>query len=366
MSTILPVTIPNFDPGLAGIAMQPAPKLAEFEVQMAAALKAGMPQAEANVAPPREILRDCQTQPETAFEIKSQLPERTDTAQNENIAVSSISARISAPEPLRPVAQLVQRSTKRVEDRQAESPRLELLQPVLDASQIPVVTLVPEIRTSRDSPSPTEARQQPIVDASLAAPSPNRPAIDLATLQSAKPIETKIAADIPLAQPVSEPASVQTMNGAILAGSFSSAAPVEQPIRGLDISANDWTSRLSHEILAARDSTDPELSFRLTPKHLGTLDVGLTETPAGLVIELRPSSDEAIAIFAREEPRLIEELRQRGVAVADPALQSGASGDGRHSRNGAIPRPFLPFPETDRHPVQDHDQQHGPPTGRYA
>lgn len=138
----------------------------------------------------------------------------------------------------------------------------------------------------------------------------------------------------------------------------------ERPL--LDLHSNDWAARLTHEILIARESATSELTFRLTPRHLGTLEVGLAGTPQGLLVELRPSSEEARAIVAREEPRLIEELRQSGVAVADPALQSGASGDGRHSRNGAIPRPLLPFPETDRNTVQDQDQHHGQPTGRYA
>ena len=140
-----------------------------------------------------------------------------------------------------------------------------------------------------------------------------------------------------------------------------------QPERPLpDLHAHDLAARLSHEILLARESATTELTFRLTPRHLGMLEVGLADTPQGLLVELRPSNEEAKTIVAREEPRLIEELRQRGVAVADPALQSGASGDGRHSRNGAIPRPFLPFPEIDRSTVQDQDQQHGQPTGRYA
>lgn len=144
------------------------------------------------------------------------------------------------------------------------------------------------------------------------------------------------------------------------------AAKLEAASPPLDLQAGDWTTRLSQEIHSAREGPTPELAFRLTPKHLGTLDVELTETPLGLIIELKPSSEEAKAILAREEPRLIEELRQRGVPVADPALQSGASGDGRHSRNGAIPRPFLPFPESDQKMVQDQDQHSSPRQGRFA
>lgn len=144
------------------------------------------------------------------------------------------------------------------------------------------------------------------------------------------------------------------------------AAKLEAASPPLDLQAGDWTTRLSQEILSARETSTPEISFRLTPRHLGTLDVGLTETPLGLILELRPSSEEAKAIIAREEPRLIEELRQRGVPVADPAPQSGANGDGRHNRNGAIPRPFLPFPESDQKTVQDQDQHSGPRQGRFA
>lgn len=133
----------------------------------------------------------------------------------------------------------------------------------------------------------------------------------------------------------------------------------------LDMQNDAWVACLSKEILLAHENGAP-LSFRLAPHFLGALQVGLTETANGLVIELRPSSAEAAAILAREEPRLAEELRQRGVSVSETNLQFGASSDGRNSRSGANLRPFQPLQFSDPHRVQDQNQHRTRPTGRFA
>lgn len=133
----------------------------------------------------------------------------------------------------------------------------------------------------------------------------------------------------------------------------------------LDMQNDAWVASLSKEILLAHENGAP-LSFRLAPHFLGALQVGLTETANGLVIELRPSSAEAAAILAREEPRLAEELRQRGVSVSETNLQFGASSDGRNSRSGANLRPFQPLQFSDPHRVQDQNQHRTRPPGRFA
>jgi flagellar hook-length control protein FliK len=133
----------------------------------------------------------------------------------------------------------------------------------------------------------------------------------------------------------------------------------------LDLQHSEWVAKLSQEIVSAHESGQP-LAFRLAPQFLGELKVGLTETAQGLVIELQPSSREAAAIIAREEPRLVEELRQRGVQVSEATLQFGASNDGRNSRNGANLRPFQPLQLSDPARVQDQNQHHTRPLGRFA
>lgn len=133
----------------------------------------------------------------------------------------------------------------------------------------------------------------------------------------------------------------------------------------LDLQNDAWVASLSHEIVAAHEKGAP-LSFRIAPHFLGELQVGLTETPQGIIIELRPSSAEAAALIAREEPRLVEELRQRGVSVAEANLQFGASSDGRNSRASANFRPFQPLPFSDPIRVQGQNQHRTRPSGRFA
>lgn len=145
----------------------------------------------------------------------------------------------------------------------------------------------------------------------------------------------------------------------------SSAAPAAAAF-SMDMRADGWAARLAHEILSARDCGATGLSLHLAPRHLGSLDIGLSESPAGLVVELRPSSEAAAALIAREQPHLLDELRQRGIPVAETALHFGANGHGRHTRNGAIPQPSQPLPDSDRLPVTDQDQHRAQPNGRFA
>ena len=235
--------------------------------------------------------------------------------------------------------------------------------PVQPASQPQMLAIFAPLPAAL-SPVVEMAGQGQIKSLAVADVAPNRNGISHVAGQP--PPQPQVSAAEPLA-PANITEAMPFETSALSAAMELAQRTQLQPERPLpDLRSNDWAARLSQEILIARQSATPELTFRLTPRHLGTLEIGLADTPQGLLVELRPSNEEAKAIVAREEPQLIEELRQRGVAVAEPPLQSGASGDGRHSRNGAIPRPFLPFPETDRNTVQDQDQQHGQPIGRYA
>jgi flagellar hook-length control protein FliK len=135
--------------------------------------------------------------------------------------------------------------------------------------------------------------------------------------------------------------------------------------RPLDLSSHDWMARLSNEIIAAQRN-DSELAFRLTPQHLGTLEISLSETAQGMIVEMLASKEEAGQIIAREEPRLVEELRQRGVPVAELSLRNGAGDDGRNPRNGANPAPQLPLTMNGPQGHEDQDQQQASQRGRLA
>jgi flagellar hook-length control protein FliK len=287
-------------------------------------------------------------------ESETSTAQETETSKIEIPIDSSIS--VAAPPPVVTAHLAVDHRPKAAKPDDMPPPAQSASQPQWLAIFAPLPT----------TPSPTVemAGQRQIKSHAVADLAPNKSRISHIAAQPPLQAEARSAEHFaPATVTEALPFEASTLSAVIEVAQKTKLQP-ERPLP--DLRSNEWATRLSHEILLARESANSELAFRLTPRHLGTVEVGLADTPQGLLVELRPSSEEAKAIVAREEPRLIEELRQRGVTVADPTLQSGASGDGRHSRNGAIPRPLLPFPEIDRNTVKDEDQQHGQPTGRYA
>jgi len=133
----------------------------------------------------------------------------------------------------------------------------------------------------------------------------------------------------------------------------------------LDISNRDWTGIVAREMVQTR-AVDGTLSFKLAPDHLGSLDVSLTKTLNGLTIELRTTSEAATQAILADQPRLLEELRQKGIMLADYSLRNGVSDDGRRHQSGANAVPYLPFNDADRQTVQDQDQARSPARGRFA
>ncbi len=133
----------------------------------------------------------------------------------------------------------------------------------------------------------------------------------------------------------------------------------------LDMSNRDWTGIVAREMVQTR-AVDGTLSFKLAPDHLGSLDVLLTKTLNGLTIELRTTSEAATQAILADQPRLLEELRQKGIMLADYSLRNGVSDDGRRHQSGANVVPYLPFNDADRQTVQDQDQARSPARGRFA
>ncbi|MEY4999129.1 MAG: hypothetical protein RIS00_1173 [Pseudomonadota bacterium] len=133
----------------------------------------------------------------------------------------------------------------------------------------------------------------------------------------------------------------------------------------LDMSNRDWTGIVAREMVQTR-AVDGTLSFKLAPDHLGSLDVLLTKTLNGLTIELRTTSEAATQAILADQPRLLEELRQKGIMLADYSLRNGVSDDGRRHQSGANAVPYLPFNDADRQTVQDQDQARSPARGRFA
>jgi flagellar hook-length control protein FliK len=91
---------------------------------------------------------------------------------------------------------------------------------------------------------------------------------------------------------------------------------------------NLWLDQLAKEI-AAFASNDGRLRFSLSPPALGNLDVAIQTEGDGLNIQLQPSTESAARIFAAEQPKLVEELRQFGVRLNNSDLLGGHQGHGQ-------------------------------------
>lgn len=133
----------------------------------------------------------------------------------------------------------------------------------------------------------------------------------------------------------------------------------------LDTTTDKWVATLAHELVKANDLGN-ELEFRLTPRHLGILEVGLGKTDSGITVELRASNDAAAQQIVQSEHRLLEELRQRGIAVSEYSIHSGPSSDGKNGRNE--PKPNSAELTLDAGPTsqatEEIEESH--PTGRFA
>ena len=82
--------------------------------------------------------------------------------------------------------------------------------------------------------------------------------------------------------------------------------------------------------------------FRLMPRHLGRLDVAMRmEGDGGVSLKLDTQHEATATIVQAAQPRLVEDLRQQGVRVADAQVthtpaeagrqQQQPQGQGRHA-----------------------------------
>ncbi|WP_221795246.1 flagellar hook-length control protein FliK [Aquisediminimonas sediminicola] len=116
---------------------------------------------------------------------------------------------------------------------------------------------------------------------------------------------------------VARPDNAMTSTDFALADTGAAQSPVE---RQLDLARHDrWVHDLARDI-AASASSDGKMSFRLDPPQLGRLAVTLQQVEAGLSVRLDAETAEATQIITHAQPRLMEDLRQQGVRVADASV----------------------------------------------
>ncbi|MBD3762256.1 flagellar hook-length control protein FliK, partial [Rhizorhabdus sp.] len=100
--------------------------------------------------------------------------------------------------------------------------------------------------------------------------------------------------------------------------------------RHLDLARdNQWLDRLARDISQAA-TQQGHLKFHLNPERLGALTVEIANSAAGTAIKLTTETDQARAIIADAQPRLIAEVRAQGLRVAETHVelnnQQGNSG----------------------------------------
>jgi len=212
------------------------------------------------------------------------------------------------------------------------------------APRAAAAAVLPDMARPAARPAKAE-RATPVRDVAPAAtPQIIRPEAAAAPISSGKPVtegaRPAVETGASMAVLFSQPAT----NGTAPAADIARAAPVTE--RLLDMGSDDqWIAQLAADI-AATKSEGGDLSFRLMPRHLGRLDVAMTMEADGAVSMKLDTQHEATAtIVQAAQPRLVEDLRQQGVRVADAQVthtpaetgrqQQQSQGQGRQAAPGA-------------------------------
>jgi len=207
-----------------------------------------------------------------------------------------------------------------------------------DAKALPVPVDDEAKATKNGQVDPSDDTEgQPIAQPKAEVPSANLPLPVIASLDL-KPAPTIVKSEPEIAN-VAElrQSPISPENRAIwttplpTAPEIASPAPIAGPVitaetvaaGHLDLARNTlWLDQLARDIVAVA-TNDGWLKFSLSPAALGNLDVSISTQADGVNIHLQPSTDAAARIFAAEQPKLTEELRQAGVRLVNSDLLGG-------------------------------------------
>ena len=209
------------------------------------------------------------------------------------------------------------------------------------ATALPTADKPVAAKTAKSAVPGTTAPQRQ-ADPALAAPStakttdtvqPQPAAIATTEPKAAKPlIDTGASMAVLFQQP--------GMQGATTLGEAAKAAPVAE--RVLDLTSDDqWIAQLAADI-AATKSDKGDISFRLMPRHLGRLDVSMLSGDEGVTVRLDTQHEATATVVAAAQPRLVEDLRQQGVRVADTHVTHTPAEAGRQQQNQSQGRGTMP------------------------
>lgn len=137
--------------------------------------------------------------------------------------------------------------------------------------------------------------------------------------------------------------------------------PAEQSMtRHLDLARDtQWLDQLARDISQSA-TQQGHLKFQLNPEHLGALTVEIANSAAGTAIKLTAETDQARAIIADAQPRLLAEVRAQGLRVAESHVdlnQQGSGGSafaqGQQRQSSENSKPFVPTQTVNREDAGD-------------
>jgi flagellar hook-length control protein FliK len=269
--------------------------------------------------------------------------------------------------------------------RPAKTPETKEAPPRSTATATTLPTTAAKTAPTPDAPAVAPARPADKAVATAAskpareealAPTPARPVrAESAALPTAA---AKPAADPAPVRPVADSgASMAVLFGqpaapGIVAPAFAqAAAPVTE--RLLDMGSDDqWIAQLATDI-AATKSESGDLSFRLMPRHLGRLDVAMKlDDSGGVSLKLDTQHEATATIVTAAQPRLVEDLRQQGVRVAEAQVTHTPAETGRQqqqqgqSGRNAAPNASHLIETAPERPGADRNERAADRRGRFA
>lgn len=134
-------------------------------------------------------------------------------------------------------------------------------------------------------------------------------------------LPSKVQSSDQSVSPFALPAPVVTATASMTAPVF--GIPESFSSHQLDLATDtQWIDQLAREIVSVAGQ-DGKMRFGLSPNNLGHLEVTIESQQEGVNIQLQASTESAAKIFAAEQPKLLEELRQSGVRVSNNDLMGG-------------------------------------------
>ena len=232
---------------------------------------------------------------------------------------------------------------------------------IVDAKPAHAPVTIAAAAPSNGAERKSDAERDARVDAAAAA----KDIRDTSAANDAREIDATqvIAAPLPLSS------SISVGDGTVV-DSASATLASQSVDRQLDLSREtQWLDKLAQDINQAA-TMQSNLKFQLNPEHLGSLHIEISNGADGASIRMTTDNDQARAIIADAQPRLIAEVRAQGLRVADTNVdlnqqQQSGGGNGQtmggqmqgeqQRRSSEDHKPFSITPANQRDVASDSD-----------